>query len=382
MRRNYALEPAEVEAGFVLTCQCHPGRRRASRSTSTHEPTRSTPPARCGPTTRRSRALGMELRDARRRPRRGVDDGARRHGQRPRPVPRRPRRRPGRQRVRAGLQLPRRPHRGGRLRRHLPRAGPRRATSWWPPPRSAPCAAAPASTTSPSAATTPSSPSSGGAAARCDSRAVIGGRSTAVGVSVEFTGLTKRFGSLTAVDHLSFTVAPGRVTGFLGPNGAGKTTTLRMLLGLVRPTSGTATIDGRRVRRARPARSRVVGAALEATDVHPGRSGRDHLRTIARGRRASPDSRVDELLELTGIPAFARKRAGGYSTGMRQRLALAAVAARRPAAARPRRACQRPRPRGHPLAARLPAPPLPTRARPCWSPATCCRRSSRPSTTS
>ena len=89
-----------------------------------------------------------------------------------------------------------------------------------------------------------------------------------MGVAVEFSGLTKRFGSLTAVDELSFAVAPGRVTGFLGPNGAGKTTTLRMLLGLVRPTSGTARIDGRTyVELDRPLA--VVGAALEATDVHP-----------------------------------------------------------------------------------------------------------------
>ena len=142
-----------------------------------------------------------------------------------------------------------------------------------------------------------------------------------MGVSVEFRALTKRFASLTAVDDLSFAVAPGRVTGFLGPNGAGKTTTLRMLLGLVRPTSGTATIDGRAYAELdRPLA--VVGAALEATDVHPGRTGRDHLRTIAAASGV-PDRRVDELLELTGIPAFARKRAGGYSTGMRQRLALA-----------------------------------------------------------
>jgi ABC-2 type transport system ATP-binding protein len=145
--------------------------------------------------------------------------------------------------------------------------------------------------------------------------------SGSAGVVVEFSGLTKRFGSLTAVDDLSFTVAPGQVTGFLGPNGAGKTTTLRMLLGLVRPTSGTATIDGRAYADLdRPLA--VVGAALEATDVHPGRSGRDHLRTIAAAAGIA-DSRVDELLEMTGIPAFARKRAGGYSTGMRQRLALA-----------------------------------------------------------
>jgi ABC-2 type transport system ATP-binding protein len=142
-----------------------------------------------------------------------------------------------------------------------------------------------------------------------------------VSVTVEFSGLTKRFGSLTAVDHLSFTVEPGKITGFLGPNGAGKTTTLRMLVGLIRPTSGTATIDGRAYADLDEPLA-VVGAALEATDVHPGRSGRDHLRTIATAA-GLPDRRVDELLELTGIPAFARKRAGGYSTGMRQRLALA-----------------------------------------------------------
>jgi ABC-2 type transport system ATP-binding protein len=140
-------------------------------------------------------------------------------------------------------------------------------------------------------------------------------------VEVELSGLTKRFGSLTAVDDLTVTVAPGRVTGFLGPNGAGKTTTLRMLLGLVRPTAGTATIDGRAYADLDHPLA-VVGAALEATDVHPGRSGRDHLRTIAAAA-GIPDTRVDELLEMTGIPAFARKRAGGYSTGMRQRLALA-----------------------------------------------------------
>ena len=142
-----------------------------------------------------------------------------------------------------------------------------------------------------------------------------------MGVAVELTGLTKQFGSLTAVDDLTVTVAPGRVTGFLGPNGSGKTTTLRMLLGLVRPTSGTAAIDGRAYADLDDPLS-VVGAALEATDVHPGRSGRDHLRTIAAATGV-PATRVDQLLELTGIPAFARKRAGGYSTGMRQRLALA-----------------------------------------------------------
>jgi ABC-2 type transport system ATP-binding protein len=138
---------------------------------------------------------------------------------------------------------------------------------------------------------------------------------------IEVAGLTKRFGSLIAVNELSFTVEPGRITGFLGPNGSGKTTTLRMLLGLVRPTAGTATIDGR-VYRDIPDPLAVVGSALEATNFHPGRSGRDHLRVLA-SVAGVPDRRVDELLELVGIPAAARSRAGGYSMGMRQRLGLA-----------------------------------------------------------
>jgi ABC-2 type transport system ATP-binding protein len=138
---------------------------------------------------------------------------------------------------------------------------------------------------------------------------------------VEVADLTKRFGSLTAVDHLSFAVEPGRITGFLGPNGAGKTTTLRMLLGLVRPTSGSATIGGQSYAHlATP--QRVVGAALEATNFHPGRSGRNHLRVLADTAGVQVQ-RVDEMLELVGIPAAARQRAGGYSMGMRQRLALA-----------------------------------------------------------
>jgi ABC-2 type transport system ATP-binding protein len=139
---------------------------------------------------------------------------------------------------------------------------------------------------------------------------------------IEIQGLTKRFGQFTAVDDLTFSVEPGRITGFLGPNGAGKTTTLRMLLGLIRPTSGTATIGGRSYAHL-PHPLSTVGAALEATNFHPGRSGRDHLRVLA-DTASIPTSRVDELLELTGIPAAARKRAGGYSMGMRQRLGLAA----------------------------------------------------------
>jgi ABC-2 type transport system ATP-binding protein len=143
------------------------------------------------------------------------------------------------------------------------------------------------------------------------------------GTRIEVRDLTKRFGSITAVDNLSFTVEPGRVTGFLGPNGAGKTTTLRMLLGLVRPDSGIATIGGQRYSEiATP--QRVVGSALEATNFHPGRSGRNHLRVLA-DTAGIESKRVDEMLELVGIPAAARQRAGGYSMGMRQRLGLAAA---------------------------------------------------------
>lgn len=146
---------------------------------------------------------------------------------------------------------------------------------------------------------------------------------SSTGARIDVRDLTKSFGTFTAVDNLSFSVEPGRITGFLGPNGAGKTTTLRMLLGLVHPTSGTATIDGHDYRDLDHPTS-VVGSALEATNFHPGRSGRDHLRVLAAAGQI-PVSRVDELLELTGIPAAARKRAGEYSMGMRQRLGLAAA---------------------------------------------------------
>ncbi|AXH98007.1 ABC transporter ATP-binding protein [Ornithinimicrobium avium] len=142
------------------------------------------------------------------------------------------------------------------------------------------------------------------------------------GTGISIRGLTKTFGTLRAVDDLTFDIRPGRVTGFLGPNGAGKTTTLRMLLGLVRPTSGEALIGGLRYADL-PRPMNVVGSALEATGFHPGRSGRDHLRVLA-ATHGIPDSRVDQLLELVGIPAAARKRAGAYSMGMRQRLGLAA----------------------------------------------------------
>ena len=138
---------------------------------------------------------------------------------------------------------------------------------------------------------------------------------------VAVTHLSMSFGPVRAVDDISFEVRPGRVTGFLGPNGAGKTTTLRMLLGLVEPTSGTATIGGRPYRElTRP--MHVVGAALEAASFHPGRTALDHLRVYAP-QAGVPDARAAEVLDLVGLTAAARRRVGGFSLGMRQRLALA-----------------------------------------------------------
>jgi ABC-2 type transport system ATP-binding protein len=140
---------------------------------------------------------------------------------------------------------------------------------------------------------------------------------------IEVAGLTKRFGSTLAVDRLDFRVPAGTITGFLGPNGAGKTTTLRALLGLVRPTAGTATILGRRYRDLEQP-SRHVGAVLEASDVHPGRSGRNHLLVLAAAA-SIPAARVDEVLSLVELGGVGRKRAKTYSLGMRQRLGLAAA---------------------------------------------------------
>jgi ABC-2 type transport system ATP-binding protein len=140
---------------------------------------------------------------------------------------------------------------------------------------------------------------------------------------VSVAGLTKRFGAVTAVNDLTFDVEPGRVTGFLGPNGAGKTTTLRMLLGLVRPTSGTATIGGRPYREIENP-LRTVGASLEATGFHSGRTARNHLRVLA-ATAGIDDARVDEVLALVGLSDAAGRRVGGYSLGMRQRLALGAA---------------------------------------------------------
>jgi ABC-2 type transport system ATP-binding protein len=138
---------------------------------------------------------------------------------------------------------------------------------------------------------------------------------------IEVDGLTKRYGNVLAVDGLSFRIEPGRVTGFLGPNGAGKTTTLRVLVGLLRPTAGSATVLGRRYAELDdPVRS--VGAVLEASGFHPGRSGRNHLRTLATAAGIA-SARVEELLQLVDLTGAARRRVGGYSLGMRQRLSLA-----------------------------------------------------------
>jgi ABC-2 type transport system ATP-binding protein len=142
-----------------------------------------------------------------------------------------------------------------------------------------------------------------------------------VGLRIDVSGLTKRFGDVTALQDLSFSVEPGVVTGFLGPNGAGKTTTLRCLLGLVTPTSGSATIDGHAYRDL-PNPLRQVGAALEASSFHPGRSARAHLQVLALAA-GLPAARVDALLEQVGLAEFADRRVGGYSLGMRQRLGLA-----------------------------------------------------------
>ena len=135
--------------------------------------------------------------------------------------------------------------------------------------------------------------------------------------------LTKRFRRTTAVDELSFTVQRGRITGFLGPNGAGKTTTLRVLLGLTLPTSGQATIDGKRYRNL-DAPLRKVGAVLEASNYHPARSGRNHLRVLAAAA-GIPRSRVDEVLAQVELSGAAKRKAGAYSLGMRQRLSVAAA---------------------------------------------------------
>ncbi|HET9731663.1 MAG TPA: ABC transporter ATP-binding protein [Acidimicrobiales bacterium] len=140
---------------------------------------------------------------------------------------------------------------------------------------------------------------------------------------IEARGLTKRFGQKLAVDDLTFTVRPGVVTGFLGPNGAGKSTTMRMVIGLDRPTSGSVTVNGRRYAdHTDPLRQ--VGALLEAKGVHTSRSARNHLLALA-ATHGFPASRVDELIEMVGLTDVARRRAGGFSLGMAQRLGIAAA---------------------------------------------------------
>ncbi|MFE0807286.1 ABC transporter ATP-binding protein [Streptomyces sp. NPDC058848] len=141
--------------------------------------------------------------------------------------------------------------------------------------------------------------------------------------SIDVQNLTKEYGARRAVDDLTFTVRPGRVTGFLGPNGAGKSTTMRLVLGLDRPTSGTATVGGRPYATLHEP-LRHVGALLDADAAHGSRTGRDHLRVLAASNRL-PARRVDEVLEETGIAPVARRRVRTYSLGMRQRLGIAAA---------------------------------------------------------
>ncbi|MGP4110290.1 ATP-binding cassette domain-containing protein [Streptomyces sp. 4N509B] len=149
-----------------------------------------------------------------------------------------------------------------------------------------------------------------------------GGRGAA---RIEARGLTKRFGSTTAVDGLTFTVMPGRVTGFLGPNGAGKTTTLRMVLGLDAPSAGSVTVGGRPYARLREP-LRVVGSLLDARGVHPGRTAHAHLAGLAASN-GIPRRRVEEVLAVVGLDgaAVTRRRVGGFSLGMAQRLGVAAA---------------------------------------------------------
>ena len=140
---------------------------------------------------------------------------------------------------------------------------------------------------------------------------------------IEVEHLTKRFRSATAVDDLSFSVPRGRITGFLGPNGAGKTTTLRVLLGLALPTSGRASVAGKRYRELEVPLE-TVGAVLEASNYHPARTGRNHLRVLAAAAGIA-NARVDQVLAEVELSDAAKRRVGGYSLGMRQRLSVAAA---------------------------------------------------------
>jgi ABC-2 type transport system ATP-binding protein len=140
---------------------------------------------------------------------------------------------------------------------------------------------------------------------------------------IEVSNATKRYGEKVAVDDLSFTVPPGVVTGFLGPNGAGKSTTMRMILGLDAPTSGTVSVNGKAYRDL-VAPLHEIGAMLEARSIHTGRSAYNHLLAMAN-THGLPRSRVGEVIELVGLSSVARKRAGGFSLGMGQRLGIAAA---------------------------------------------------------
>ncbi|GGM31350.1 ABC transporter ATP-binding protein [Promicromonospora citrea] len=140
---------------------------------------------------------------------------------------------------------------------------------------------------------------------------------------IEAEGLTKRYGAKTAVDGVTFTVQPGKVTGFLGPNGAGKSTTMRMIVGLDRPTAGRVTVNGKPYAAHRRPLAEV-GALLDAKAVHTGRSARNHLLAMA-ATHGIPTTRVDEVIDLTGLHAVASKRVGGFSLGMGQRLGIAAA---------------------------------------------------------
>jgi ABC-2 type transport system ATP-binding protein len=154
-------------------------------------------------------------------------------------------------------------------------------------------------------------------------------RSSEEDVVIEVDGLSKRYGAALAVDGLSFTVQPGRVTGFLGPNGAGKSTTMRLVLGLDRPSSGNCRILGRPYARHRfPLHE--VGALLDATAVHGGRTASSHLLSLAQASRI-PRSRVREVLDLVGLDPVARRRVRGFSLGMKQRLGIATAMLGQPA---------------------------------------------------
>jgi ABC-2 type transport system ATP-binding protein len=140
---------------------------------------------------------------------------------------------------------------------------------------------------------------------------------------ISLNHLTKRYDDVVAVDDLNFDIQPGVVTGFLGPNGSGKSTTMRLIMGLDRPTKGSATINGKRYGELKNP-LREVGALLDAKAVHPGRSARNHLRALAIANGIHPE-RVDEVLELAGITSVADKKVGGFSLGMSQRLGIAAA---------------------------------------------------------